>query len=734
MKKLIISTLLVSSAISLSMATPVKVTMNARSKTMTLVSEKGATIDIGNPDGTVYNFDAPPGKYTLTGVDGQGVKNGTIDITITDETALQEFNIFTVEFYTTNKNSDNSMWQYGVDYSVNLQVMSRHGDIYTTSIGDSSTEGRKSVLCFSGNTLLADFIPSPRKAEEGYMTTPQSGTITFNSTISCNIAMGSEYTVTLPKKAEVEIGTKRTHFTDFTISEPLRTEADGDLKKVVYRLANNGKYNLRTWKEGGLTQALTFTKSADSQVIEFTENDYTAYNPKQVNHDPTSNQGYETGNIFVNINERGHLTMNIGDTFDAHAMRSWELTNTQVDNYFFEPDFHYTIIDVDGNPSKGVIEISSDDTTSSWRTIKAIGKGTAIVLVTYDAISVTRDGKTTPFMGGQYWGAIWPENTAAYVVTVGEGMPSINANLTVNTEYNTGEDGTIVSKLAGENVDAEHDVFYYLDTESGYQYTFKPEGVKSVTIAYPEIGENSAFYSGFGSEGVSANSDGSYSLLLKYGRNIVRLTDAEGKSLYQIMNAKPCHREISNLTHTDSEIFYPGDQVKIQYTGLHHPANKLAGVYNMSAYVTYNGTPNGTSLILGAGQYTFGSAPAAQAIELTIPEDYDTENNTAYILKDGVIQVSGFGDPIGAHRYISKVAGRSPNFTAVALKSYWGAIPEIRLNLKNDASSVTELDDQTSDITERWFNLSGLEIRRPESDQHGIYIRVRNGKSTKIRI
>ncbi|MBO5428246.1 MAG: DUF4465 domain-containing protein, partial [Prevotella sp.] len=362
------------------------------------------------------------------------------------------------------------------------------------------------------------------------------------------------------------------------------------------------------------------------------------------------------------------------DTYEALAMRTWQLTDNSTSNYFMEPDFHYTVIGTDGKPSTGVIEIDNADTTTDpWSVIKAVGKGTAIVLVTYDAIGLNyyRSQTKNTYLGGEYWSAIWPENTAAYVVTVGDGETAMKPNMLINGKYNTG-----TLKNAGENVDAEHDVFYYLDTEEGFSYSFTPEGVENVEIAYPVIGEQMATYNGFGTEGVTKNSDGSYTVLLKEGRQIVRMTDAEGNALYQVLTAKTCHRELTNETREGSDVFYPGEKVKIQYSGLRHPANKLAGIYNMSAYVTYNGNPNGTSLILGSGQYTFGSAPKAQAVTVEIPAEY---NNSELVLDDGVIQVNGYGDPIGSHRLINRQAGRSANFTAVAHKTYFGAIPEVRI-------------------------------------------------------
>ncbi len=679
--KYLIVPFLVAGCSFLAEAVPVKVTMNNVSPTMTLTDRAtGEAVETGDPVSRVYNFDVPAGEYVLTAIAGNGeTVNGTIVLNVKDQTEEQTFSVLTVTMYAANRYNDESRTPWTVengDYTIDVTVTSREGDLQTVTTGHSTTSGRYTVPALNGNTCYAEFIPSEAHRQEGYIALERSATLTYNATINGEIPMAYDYTISVPADAELFVGSKTAHYIDFKAQQPKSVVKAGDRKLYTYFLAEKSMYNLRTWKEGGLTQAGLFTAAKDG-YIEFTESDYSAFDPKQINHDPKSNQGYETGDIFVNINPQGQLKMNVGDEFDAHAMRTWELTNTSAGNYFFEPDFHYRVVGLDGKPSTGVIEIDNSKIhTSAWAKIKAVGTGTAIVLVTYDAISVTyyNHPVNSKFMGGQYWGAIWPENTAVYVVTVGEDAAGINPNMVINEDYNKE-----TSKLAGKYVDAEHDVFYYLDTEEGYRYTFTPEGVDKVTIAYPTIGEQTVSYSGFGPEGVTANEDGSYTLLLKEGRQIVQLSDASGKSVYQVLTAKKCHREITNNTREGSNIFQPGDEVTIQYSGLFHPANKLAGIYNMSAYVTYNGVPNGTSLILGSGQYTFGSVPHAQAVTFTIPEDFDTEANHEVTMDKGVIQVNGFGDPIGNHRNIDPVAGRSPNFTAIGHKTYFGAIPEVSI-------------------------------------------------------
>ena len=691
----------------------VTVKMNTTSPWMALVDKAtGDTLDVGEAVDRIYTLDLPAGVYVLSAYAKDSTTiNGTIELNVSEDSVQQEFSILTNTVYATNKHEDKTNWEADKDYTISVDVSTREGERMVVTLGNSVTAGRKTFLALVGNSYYVSLIPNEEHQAEGYMTNDRSGTLTAGITVSGAIPMGGDYIATIPADAEMFIGKKFSHFTNFTKVESVKTVIEGDTKKVHYRLADNQVYNFRTWKPGGLTQAGYFTMDIDggeNSYLKFSASSYEAFGPKTIKHDVNWNGGYETGNILVNINERGHLQLKVGDTYDALAMRSWQLTDTQTANYFTEPDFHYTIIDLDGNPSTDVIEIdNAHSTTETWSTIKAVGKGTAIVLVTYDAIALNyykynakADSLTkTPYMGGEYWGAIWPENTAAYVVSVGDDATTMQPNMFINEDYNEG-----ALKTAGKYVDAEHDVFYYLDTEEGATYTFTPEGVDHIEIAYPTIGEQMATYHGFTTEGVRKNDDGSYTLLLKEGRQIVKLTDAMGNSIYQVLTAKPCHREITNASREGSTIFQAGDKVKIQYSGLHHPANKLAGIYNMSAYVTYNNIPNGSSLILGAGQYTFASAPTAQMVTVDIPADYTAAE---LVMDQGVVQVNGFGDPIGAHRDIRKNLGRSPNFTAIAHKTYFGQLPEVRIpitetkyfviNLQSDVDSIQYTITQEGD-------------------------------------
>ena len=668
----------------------VTVTMNAKSKLIkSLVNmETNEAVEVGEPTSNKYTFEAADGSYLLTATAGDGTTvSGTIQLDIdADHTA------FTI--YSPEVNVRNSGWTYGTDYTLNLKVTDRESNVVNTTVGEY-TNGHKMFLVFNGNTYYLDIIPSEAHQAEGYLPASYTGTVNFNPTISAEVPMGYAYSVTVPAGATCFIGTKSAHFVKFKEVAPESVTNNGTVYNYI--LADKQQYNYRITKEGKLTQAGIFTMSGDETkrpTLAFTDADMEAKSPKYVDHDVTSNNGYNVSDLFLNINAAGHLKLNgVGDTYDILPMRNWELTNSITANYFIEPDFHFTVVNLNGQEDNSVVKVENELLT-------AVGEGTAIVLVTYDAIHLdyyNGSATSSSFVGGNDWGAIWPENTGAFVVTVGEQATDITPNITINENYLTQVNG-VDTKMALENVDAECDVLYYLDTEEGFDYTFTPEGAASVTLARPTIGETMASYTGFSAEGVTDNGDGSYTVRLTEGRNIVCLTNAEGKSVYQVMTAKPCHRDIKVGDEIVTRV-NPGDAVTVQYSGLYHPANKLAGIYNFHAFLSYKQASEGLTVTNGkTNQYMYASTATAQAVTFTVPDDW---TSPTIELSDGVIGISWYGDPVGNHRFTSKDTGRAPNFTAIQQNAVFGRVPAVVLPVGPEpaAPAVATFED-VQDITE----------------------------------
>ncbi|MBR5393730.1 MAG: DUF4465 domain-containing protein [Bacteroidaceae bacterium] len=694
MKKFLLSIMaLTLFAASNAFATQVEVTMNAKSKL--IQSLKGLSnneiVNVGEPDGTKYTFEAANGSYLLTAVaaDGETV-SGSIQLDIDDEHT--SFAIFSPEVRV--KNAD---WVYGTDYTFNLKVTTKEGAEVNTTIGDY-TSGNKMFMVFNGNTYYLDVVPSEARQAEGYVTASYTGTVTFNATVQAEVPMSYPYSITVPAGANLVLGTKTAHFVKFKEVAP-ESVTGGTVYN--FKLAEKQQYNYRVSQEGKLTQAGIFTMSGDETArpeLVFTDEDLSAKDPKYIDHDVTSNGGYNVGDLFLNINPAGHLQLaNVGDTYDILPMRNWELIDGITSNYFIEPDFHFTVVNLNGQEDNSVVKVENELLT-------AVGTGTALVLVTYDAMHVnTYSGATKKdFVGGADWSAIWPENTGVFVVTVGEQATDIKPNIIINKEYLTtvtpwGGGDPIDTKLSMENVDAEFDVLYYLDTEEGFDYTFTPEGVASVTLARPVIGTNTASYTGFSAEGVTANTDGSYTVRLTEGRNIVCLTNANGQSLYQVITAKPCHRDIKVGDEVVTSV-KPGDEVTVQYSGLYHPAGKLAGIHNFNAFVAYEQASEGITVKNGKGnQYTMAATATAQAVSFTVPEDWSAGTIE---LTDGVMGIGGFGDPVGNHRATSKTTGRAPNFTAISQTAVFGRVPAVELAVEVSAAPTVATFEDITDITE----------------------------------
>ncbi len=553
----------------------------------------------------------------------------------------------------------------------------------------------------------------------------------------CKVTV-KEYNVniTVPEDAQLYVAEKpnNKHYVAFSKFKSSFEKDNGDgTRTVSYNLTANKKYNYRVWGNGYVTYANIFTSpkaSADAAQIAVTDDmlrpkDKTS---KTVDRNLTSNNGYNVADIYLNINEKGHLKINKGETYQIVNLRNWEAIDTIVNNYFIEPDYSYTVIDENGG-SSDVVEIDENGLLTAKK------DGTAIVLVTYDSINAASA------TGGPFFGAIWPENTGVFAVTVGGVDSGITSGMKINEGKNAAD--TSAGKLAGDNLDAEHDVIYFLtamtDAEGNTEqienacgeYTFTPEGAETVEIANPVVSDRLSF-NGF--KTVSKNKDGSYTVKLTEGRNIVKLSNEKG-SEYQVITAKGVTATVNNVT-SPGKALTAGDAFSVKFSTVYHPANKLAGVYNMSAGILYGnveGYDEGITFGGTSNQYNFASTEKAQTVsnqvkweqkgwlfgatqgdKLTVPASYDKAQLT---MSDGYLIAAGYGDPYGNHRGITLTDGKAPNLNASIKVGYMGKLPDITVEIKKDAAvanvksiEVTKQPEKTSYYEGDVFDASGMEI------------------------
>ncbi|WP_337102137.1 S-layer homology domain-containing protein [Paenibacillus sp. YIM B09110] len=653
------------------------VTFTAAPKTtkLEIYNSKDQLVDIGEGvEGTykVYTASLPAGDYRYKGIDASGNSIGGGKLTVTTQ-AEQAF-----QFRQLNLKANNAGWNVDVDYTVKIGQDSPSDT--SLHLGTKTAAGQYPVLVITGNTYFYSFEPSEARVTAGYMALSNNVTVTISTSaqsVTGAIPLARIITLTVPEEATPFVGRKIKHFVSFEQVEPLETIYQDGNRVSSYKLMDNQEYNYRVSQEGKLTNTGTFKATAANAAMAITEQQLNVLSPNSILNRGT----YFEGNIYLNINEQNHLKLSApGDEFKLLTLRSWQALIEGISNYFFEPDFHYEIIS-----GSDVIDIEEGE-PGSYSTITAKESGTAIVKVTYDALKV--NGSSYITKPDDAFSAIWPENVGLFVVTVGQGetdiVTGIESNKALNQKANEGKTGNAVMNLQNGAFDADIDSVYYIDTEPGAIYSFTPSEGSDVSVIRPEINHDAGTVSygdgTFSSEDVTENPNGSFSVLLTEGRNIVKI-ERDGQAEYQVMTARPLAVTIDNITRPGKEIG-PGDRVKVVLGGLSFPANKLSGIYNFNAQLNFLAGPN-QALVSGlVRQYNITTQ--ANSVEFQVPQDWIG----GYSLNDGYIKLGFFGSPIGDHRNINPVVGANPNFTAGTREGYYSIFPKIVIVKEADKSAL----------------------------------------------
>ena len=494
--------------------------------------------------------------------------------------------------------------------------------------------------------------------------TPATGKVTIPLILK-------HFTVIAPKGSIVSAGTLSGSFS-YSFAEAIKVENVDDT--VVYQfapLSGNAFIRVQNPDDDAVTYWDYKSSKADGQTITVTEemlfmND--AGTDGEFNADTVYRNfeyySFDLGDIYMNINNQGYIDLDIGEVKALNMFRNWQAINSFTNDKIAIPNFEYEIINIEGD---NVVSIVPDANNTGAATMTATGEGTAIVLVTYDAMysEITATGSLGGAGGANRLSAIWPDRTGVFVVSVGKDGTAIQSNMTCN----------------GAIFDAEHSPQFY-HGEEGAVVSFTPEEGVTVTVNRSTVGEKKLSFGTFTSEGVSVNAEtGEVTVSgLTTGRHIIRL-EKDGVAAYQVVTATQ-----TTVTMTDSEgnalslneKLQPGQTVEITVSGLTNPAEKFATKYNFNCQITYTDQlGNAYSNSSGAtyGKYDFSSIP--QVITVTIPEDWDQETLTL----NGFMKMGGFaGDGIGSHRKVSYGDSRGMAWGSDAGMEL-GTLPEIVLNV-----------------------------------------------------
>lgn len=598
--------------------------------------------------GLKYTVSLPSGTYWADGYDANKDCNGGVMLAIADDTtsvSLQR----AYEIY-----ARNSGWVAGTDYTIDYQVTTADGVKRTATLGSGTVYGnlRTTGIFVETDTVTVNLIPSEEHAANYNVGTKTVVTKVGGGAQSFDISVPKAYTVkvTAPAGSTVSVGTFGNYYT-YQFLRPLEDSTaakDGDTVTVTYRAPETTlNHFVRVQNPDGVTY-WDFNKWTSDQDIVVTRDDL--HMDDDFNKDTVSRfnkNTYDLGNVYLNINSKGYMNMNAGDTYELDVFRNWQAIEGFMNAKIALPDAHYEVVDFDGKPSD-VVSIAPNADNSCLAYMTANHQGTALVKVTYDAMTHKQGQSST---ADKTFSAIWPEFTGVFVVSVGADGTAIQTNMLMDRMDAT------VTKDEQKQLDAEHDILFYLGTD-GASYTFTPESGCTVTVARSTVGKTMTF-NGFTSQGVTVDAEtGAVTVAnLTTGRHIVRV-EKDGVATYQVITARGVSYKLldaeGNELPENAEV-KPGETVQLQFTGLVSPKEKMAGVYNhnFSLYYTdadgnfFQSNPGG-----GYGVYDFSGNPARQRISITVPAD---QEGLTYELT-GAIKVGGFpGKP--THRIVTYAEG-----------------------------------------------------------------------------
>ena len=649
-------------------------TSQGRGTGMTLTLKDAAGQPVAIPADTsgsyaVYEFLTAPGTYTYEARDtvrGVDYQIGTGTLTVTEGSGEQTFELYLVYVYAVE-----------IDWTADdftTEVKAADGTVMTPGEPHKFASYVGYPYLMAPGTYTWSVQPSEARAAEGYQASqPTSETLKTASGAALWSATPTQIVNTdfvVPKGAHVVMtGIPSTTYGQGALVAASADLTGDDSDVYTFRLVAGSSYFYRATGDGLVTNASMFKFDGSTSRYDLTKT--MTGDPKAILRDEKS----DAADIRLNgVDYTGSVALTVGGMKQLRPLRMFQIANnssTGMRGSTLEPVFHYTALDVDGTNV-----VSVDD---SGR-ITANSAGTAIVLVTYDAMYVADSGWS--INKNKTFGAIWPENTGVVVVEVGKNAATgPDANMTINNGDR---------KVAGNKLDAEADVLYYTN-DSGCQYTFRPAAGSTVTLLRPTLTETAMTYTGgFGTDGVTTKG-GDVTLTLTEGKNIVKISK-DGADTYQVITVKKAGVVITNKTDPTRDIL-PGDTVTVQLTGVYHPANTMANLYNLYAYVSYT-DPGSDDTVTGYKnlfqRHLFDRADGndCRTVEVKIPANWDADE--PYVLTDGVLNFYGNGKDIGSHR--NSLPDLSTNVPYIGSYSSFalGALPDITIPVvKPNTADVT---------------------------------------------
>ena len=668
-----------------------------------------------------YETELSAGDYWFEAYGPKDELNGGIKISFTKENnsvtvhRIYDFNV------------GNSGWVKDRDYTIDVKLTGKNGEQRALTLGHNE-EGAHSFVFLHQDTIDVTLTPIGEKAKtHTSVKVTKSGRDTeVNTDIRATMPEISNLTITAPKGSKISagFGDGRNYY-KYNFVEPEVTETANGVVAKFKMAKGQSKYFYRVQNPKGVTY-WAFPKNFNvTEPIKVTEKDLhigdSSYQKDTVYR--FDKNIHDMANVYINVNQKGFLEMAEGGSYELNCVRNWQPIENFMNSKIAIPDFHYEVIDENGN-SSDVVSVTADKNNSAVAKIKANHSGTAIVLVKYDAVIHSEA------QGGTDFSAIWPELTGVFMVKVGENDSSIETNMNINRG---------VKMLP---IDSEHDTLYYLKGEDGASYSFKPEAGSTVSVNRGVVGD-SLKYKGFTKDGVKLSASGEVTISkLATGRHIVKV-EKGSKVTYQVINAREISYDILDVNGhkvADTTKLKAGDKISIQFKDLLNPVEKLAGVYNRNTAISYKDKSGKMyKSVPGSpfGVYDFSGNPKQQLVSLTIPENLEDGD---FELVSGCLESNGFGSNPGSHRNLTYSQGLNPNLNADTVSGNLSSLPNIKIKLTKKCkiefvgSGIKELEGENpryckagstvsfkinkKELFKYNVSANGIEI---DSDENGVY-------------
>ncbi len=479
--------------------------------------------------------------------------------------------------------------------------------------------------------------------------------------------------ITVPSDSQLILGAKTgKHYMPFTTYDSIMESTNKLTGNTTYSyaLTLNSQYNIRVTMDGKITYADRFVATVGLELNIAADDLFDT--------DSSYEDTYQN-DIYLNVPASHQLLLDTGETFQIIPFRIYQIVDNITNNYFFEPDYHYSIISGDD-----VVSIDQDGL------LTANQAGTALVLVSYDALETWLTGSAGDQLSTvqHIYDAVDPYRIGVFAVTVGQ-------------------DGSVST---GIDYDADFETVYYAATVNGNEvadahavYTFTPATDSTVEIMRLKVTDgNVDTATGFVTDGVTKNVDGSYTVNLSDGRNILKISK-DGLVAYQVLTAAGVDVAYSNVT-TGGDTYAPGNKVLITVTGALAPVQKMSGIYNpQSGIVVYN-DEDGNELKNSSKSFSF-----------TIPSSW---TGATYTIDNGHIYTWWYGSEAGAHRDVSLETGVGVNTSAGSPFGDFCVLPDIVIPIQQPDTRYTVTFVAPEGVSIDVADSNGAEMTATDSDDN----------------